>query len=52
MVQAEVQALALGPGGLLFQGKENLAKLALAHRMPAVLVTGDTAFRSVAVVRT
>jgi putative tryptophan/tyrosine transport system substrate-binding protein len=35
MVQAEVQALALGPGGLLFQGKENLAKLALAHRMPA-----------------
>ena len=34
MVQAEVQALALGPGGLLFQGKENLAKLALAHRMP------------------
>ena len=34
MVQSGVQALALGPGGLLFQGKSDLAKMALAHRMP------------------
>jgi putative tryptophan/tyrosine transport system substrate-binding protein len=34
MVQSGVQALALGPGGLLFQGKSELAKMALAHRIP------------------
>jgi putative ABC transport system substrate-binding protein len=34
MVQSGVQALVLGPGGLLFQGKSDLAKMALAHRMP------------------
>ena len=34
MAQSGVQALALGPGGLLFQGKSDLAKIALAHRMP------------------
>ena len=34
MVQSRVQALALGPGGLLFQGKSDLAKMALAHRIP------------------
>jgi putative tryptophan/tyrosine transport system substrate-binding protein len=35
MTQAGVQALALGPGGLLFQSKDSLARLTLAHRMPA-----------------
>jgi putative tryptophan/tyrosine transport system substrate-binding protein len=34
MTQAGVGALALGPGGLLFQGKDSLARLTLAHRMP------------------
>jgi putative ABC transport system substrate-binding protein len=34
MTQAGVQALALGPGGLLFQGRNSLQKLALAHGMP------------------
>jgi putative ABC transport system substrate-binding protein len=34
MAQADVQALTLGPGGLLFQGRDKLAKFALAHRMP------------------
>jgi putative tryptophan/tyrosine transport system substrate-binding protein len=34
MAQSGVQALALGPGGLLFQGKSDLAKTALAHRIP------------------
>jgi hypothetical protein len=34
MRQSGVQALALGPGGLLFQGKSDLAKMALAHRIP------------------
>jgi hypothetical protein len=34
MAQAGVQALTLGPGGLLFQGRDKLAKFALAHRMP------------------
>jgi putative tryptophan/tyrosine transport system substrate-binding protein len=34
MAQAGVQALSLGPGGLLFQGRDNLQKLALARGMP------------------
>jgi putative tryptophan/tyrosine transport system substrate-binding protein len=34
MAQAGVQALTLGPGGLLFQGRNGLQKLALAHSMP------------------
>jgi putative tryptophan/tyrosine transport system substrate-binding protein len=34
MAQAGVQALSLGPGGLLFQGRDSLQKLALAHGMP------------------
>src|SRR5262245_39415841 len=34
MKQAGVQAVSLGPGGLLFQGKVDLAKLTLSHRMP------------------
>jgi putative ABC transport system substrate-binding protein len=34
IAQSGVQALALGPGGLLFQGKSDLAKMALVHRMP------------------
>jgi putative tryptophan/tyrosine transport system substrate-binding protein len=34
MAQAGVQALSLGPGGLLFQGRNSLQKLALARGMP------------------
>jgi len=34
MAQAGVQALSFGPGGLLFQGRNSLQRLALAHRMP------------------
>jgi len=34
MAEAGVQAVSLGPGGLLFQGRASLQKLALAHRMP------------------
>jgi len=34
MKQAGVQAVSLGPGGLLFQGKVDLAKHALSYRMP------------------
>jgi len=34
MAQAGVQALTLGPGGLLFQGRDKLAKFALTYRMP------------------
>ncbi len=34
MAQAGVQALSLGPGGMIFKGKDHLQRLALAHRMP------------------
>jgi putative tryptophan/tyrosine transport system substrate-binding protein len=34
MAQAGVQALTLGPGGLIFQGRTVLQKLALAHGLP------------------
>jgi putative tryptophan/tyrosine transport system substrate-binding protein len=34
MAQAGVQALALGPGGLLFQGRSRIQELALAHSLP------------------
>ena len=34
MAQAGVQALSFGPGGLLFQGRDSLQKLALVHGMP------------------
>jgi putative ABC transport system substrate-binding protein len=34
MAQAGVQAVALGPGGLIFQGRDNLQKLALLRGMP------------------
>jgi putative tryptophan/tyrosine transport system substrate-binding protein len=34
MAQAGVQAVSLGPGGLIFQGRDRLQKAALAYRMP------------------
>jgi putative tryptophan/tyrosine transport system substrate-binding protein len=34
MSQAVVQALVLGPGGLVFQSRSNIAKLALMHGIP------------------
>jgi putative ABC transport system substrate-binding protein len=34
MAQAGVQAVALGPGGLLFQSRNSLQKLAVARGMP------------------
>jgi putative ABC transport system substrate-binding protein len=34
MSQAGVQALVLGPGGLVFQGRSHIAKLALLHGIP------------------
>ena len=34
MTQAGAQALVLGPGGLLFQGRSNIAKFALMHGIP------------------
>src|SRR4030095_2996706 len=34
MTQTGVQALVLGPGGLLFQGRSNIARLALVHGIP------------------
>jgi putative ABC transport system substrate-binding protein len=34
ITRAAAQALVLGPGGLLFQGRSNIAKLALMHGIP------------------
>jgi putative tryptophan/tyrosine transport system substrate-binding protein len=35
MKQAQVQAVAFAPGGLLFQGRDELHKTALAYKMPS-----------------
>jgi putative ABC transport system substrate-binding protein len=43
MAQAGVQALALGPGGLLFQGRNSLQKLALGRGMPTCGWSRETA---------
>jgi hypothetical protein len=34
MARAGVQALSLGPGGLIFKGRDSLQRLATAHRIP------------------
>jgi putative tryptophan/tyrosine transport system substrate-binding protein len=43
MTTAGVQALALGPGGLLFQGRNSLQRLALARGMPTCGWSRETA---------
>jgi putative tryptophan/tyrosine transport system substrate-binding protein len=43
MTKAGVQALALGPGGLLFQGRNSLQRLALARDMPTCGWSRETA---------
>jgi ABC-type uncharacterized transport system substrate-binding protein len=42
MAQAGVQALSLGPGGLLYKGRDSLQKLAIARGMPTCCWSRET----------